>query len=80
VAEREGDFRSGQKGAIVELFGWPYADIEAECEDIAKMGYLGVSGVGCREVDDDMAGMIGSCGLCGSAVVSERHVSVKQGL
>ncbi|TYZ65335.1 hypothetical protein PybrP1_012659 [[Pythium] brassicae (nom. inval.)] len=33
----------GQKGAIVDLFGWPYADIEAECKDfLGKAGYMGV--------------------------------------
>ena len=24
------------------MFGWPYAEIEKECETIGKMGYLGV--------------------------------------
>ncbi|CAE6369313.1 unnamed protein product [Rhizoctonia solani] len=32
----------GQKVAIVELFGWPYADIEKECVFIGKAGYGGV--------------------------------------
>ncbi|GLD93561.1 hypothetical protein PINS_up002153 [Pythium insidiosum] len=33
----------GQKGAIVDLFGWPYRDIENECRDfLGKAGYLGV--------------------------------------
>ncbi|KAJ0405453.1 hypothetical protein ATCC90586_002768 [Pythium insidiosum] len=33
----------GQKGAIVDLFGWPYRDIESECSDfLGKAGYLGV--------------------------------------
>jgi hypothetical protein len=41
IAVRPGDYRSGQKGAIVEFFGWPHSDIEAECADLAKMGYLG---------------------------------------
>ena len=27
----QGDYRGGQKGAIVEMFGWPDADIQAEC-------------------------------------------------
>lgn len=35
-------YLNGQKGAIVELFGWPYTDIAAECDAIAKMGYMGV--------------------------------------
>ncbi|KAG6856246.1 hypothetical protein H0H87_006105 [Tephrocybe sp. NHM501043] len=32
----------GQKLAIVELFGWPYADIEKECTFLGKAGYGGV--------------------------------------
>jgi alpha-amylase len=32
----------GQKLAIVELFGWPYADIEKECVFLGKAGYGGV--------------------------------------
>ncbi|CAE6526129.1 unnamed protein product [Rhizoctonia solani] len=32
----------GQKVAIVELFGWPYADIEKECVFLGKAGYGGV--------------------------------------
>ena len=36
------NYKNGQKGAVVELFGWPYADIEKECVLIGKMGYLGV--------------------------------------
>jgi alpha-amylase len=28
VATRPGDYRAGQKGAIVEMFGWPDADVE----------------------------------------------------
>lgn len=35
-------FNNGQKGAIVELFGWPYADIAQECAFLAKAGYMGV--------------------------------------
>lgn len=42
VKARDGDYRSGQKGAVVELFGWSHADIEKECQDLAAMGYLGV--------------------------------------
>eukprot|EP00128_Syssomonas_multiformis_P001790 Colp12_sorted_trinity150504_noHs@268 len=37
-----GDYRNGQKGAIVEMFGWPHADVEKECKAISQMGYLGV--------------------------------------
>ena len=33
---------NGQKGAIVELFGWPYADIEQECKFLSKAGYMGL--------------------------------------
>eukprot|EP01100_Stratorugosa_tubuloviscum_P003102 TRINITY_DN1732_c1_g1_i1.p1 TRINITY_DN1732_c1_g1~~TRINITY_DN1732_c1_g1_i1.p1 ORF type:complete len:881 (-),score=384.24 TRINITY_DN1732_c1_g1_i1:102-2744(-) len=40
-ANSNGDYRSGQKGAIVELFGWPHAEVEAECDFFAKAGYLG---------------------------------------
>jgi alpha-amylase len=33
----------GQKGAIVDLFGWPYDDIAQECADfLGKAGYMGV--------------------------------------
>jgi alpha-amylase len=42
LSDRQGDFRGGQKGAIVELFGWPHADIEEECKSLADMGYMGV--------------------------------------
>lgn len=42
VAAREGDYRGGQKGGIVEMFGWPDADVAAECADLAKFGYMGV--------------------------------------
>lgn len=35
-------FQGGQRGAIVELFGWPYKDIALECEALAKMGYMAV--------------------------------------
>lgn len=42
ILERPGDYRNGTKGAIVEMFGWPHADIEQECQALSKMGYLGV--------------------------------------
>lgn len=33
----------GQKGAIVDLFGWSYEDIEAECKHfLGKAGYMGM--------------------------------------
>lgn len=38
----QGDDRGGQKGAVVELFGWPHSEIEAECADLARLGYMGV--------------------------------------
>ena len=31
-----GDYRNGQKGAIVELFGWPHKDVEKECAFLAE--------------------------------------------
>ncbi|KAI8899927.1 glycoside hydrolase superfamily [Globomyces pollinis-pini] len=34
--------KNGQKGAIVELFGWPYNDIAKECVFLGKAGYMGV--------------------------------------
>jgi alpha-amylase len=37
-----GDFRNGQKGAIVELFMWPHTDVAKECSMLSKMGYMGV--------------------------------------
>ena len=33
---------NGQKGAIVELFGWPYEDIIEEADFLKLTGYLGV--------------------------------------
>ncbi|KAI8918159.1 alpha amylase [Powellomyces hirtus] len=33
---------NGQKGAIAELFGWPYEDITKECTFLGKAGYMGV--------------------------------------
>jgi alpha-amylase len=41
LAQRPGDFRNGQKGAVAEFFGWPHKDVEKECELLAKAGYLG---------------------------------------
>jgi len=35
-------YKDGQKGGIVEMFGWPHADVEAECEALGKMGWMGV--------------------------------------
>ena len=36
------NYENGQKGAIVELFGWPYEDTAEECEFLHNAGYLGV--------------------------------------
>ena len=36
------EYKNGQKGAIVELFGWPYDDIKEECDFISHAGYLGL--------------------------------------
>ena len=33
---------NGKYGAIVELFGWPYEDIQKECEFLGENRYLGV--------------------------------------
>lgn len=35
-------YENGQKGVIVELFGWSYDDIGEECEFLQNAGYLGV--------------------------------------
>ena len=35
-------FKGGQKGAIVEMFGWPHSDVEQECAFLAEAGYMGV--------------------------------------
>lgn len=35
-------YENGQKGAIVEMFGWPYDDIAEECEFLGKAGYMAV--------------------------------------
>jgi len=45
LGSRPGDtifYKNGQKGAVVEFFGWPHKDVAKECEIIAKAGYLGV--------------------------------------
>ena len=36
------EYENGQRGSIVELFGWPYEDVELECEFLSIAGYLGV--------------------------------------
>jgi alpha-amylase len=35
-------YLDGQKGAIVEMFGWPHEDVQQECEYLAKQGWMGV--------------------------------------
>lgn len=35
-------FVLAKKGAIVELFGWPFSEIAEECELLGRAGYLGV--------------------------------------
>jgi alpha-amylase len=40
--EQSDVYENGQKGAIVELFGWPYEDVEQECSHLAKAGWMGV--------------------------------------
>ena len=35
-------YENGQKGAIVELFGWPYNDIAEECDFLGTAGYMAV--------------------------------------
>ena len=35
-------YEHGQKGAIVELFGWPYNDIAEECDFLGTAGYMAV--------------------------------------
>ena len=36
------EYEDGQRGAIVELFGWSMEDIAEECEFLGVAGYLGV--------------------------------------
>ena len=36
------EYEKGQRGAIVELFGWPYDDIKEECEFLSIAGYMGL--------------------------------------
>ncbi|CAG8952424.1 hypothetical protein HYFRA_00001171 [Hymenoscyphus fraxineus] len=35
-------FQNGQKGGIVELFGWPWVDVGRECAFLGRAGYMGV--------------------------------------
>jgi alpha-amylase len=43
LSAAQSTFNSGQKGAIVELFGWPYNDVAKECS------FLGAAGRSLRE-------------------------------
>jgi len=36
------EYKDGQRGSIVELFGWPMEDVAEECEFLGNAGYLGV--------------------------------------
>ena len=36
------NYENGQKGVIVELYGWPYEDIAEECEFLGYAGYMGI--------------------------------------
>ena len=36
------EYENGQKGGIVEFFGWPYEDIILECEFLGHAGYMGL--------------------------------------
>ena len=38
LSAAQSDFSDGQKGAIVELFGWPYNDIAKECAFLGRAG------------------------------------------
>lgn len=38
LAAAQSTFTDGQKGGIVELFGWPYSDVAKECEFLGKAG------------------------------------------
>lgn len=34
------NYENGQKGAIVEFFGWPHKDVEEECDFLSTAGYM----------------------------------------
>ena len=42
IINQDEKYENGQKGVIVELFGWPFNDIAEECEFIGYSGYMGV--------------------------------------
>ncbi|KAL7713102.1 alpha-amylase [Entamoeba marina] len=40
AADLPSNYEKGQKGGIVELFGWPFDDIAKECEFMGQAGWL----------------------------------------
>ena len=42
LSAAQSTFKNGQKGAIAELYGWPWVDVGRECEFLGKAGYMGV--------------------------------------
>ena len=42
IIQKEEIYENGQKGSIVELFGWPFDDIAEECDILKVAGYLGI--------------------------------------
>jgi alpha-amylase len=38
----QSSFHNGQKGGIVELFGWPWVDVGKECAFLGRAGFMGV--------------------------------------
>ena len=42
IITQSANYENGQKGVIVELFGWPYQDVTEECVFLGIAGYLGV--------------------------------------
>ncbi|TFK22386.1 alpha amylase [Coprinopsis marcescibilis] len=42
LSAAQSSFNNGQKGGIIELFGWPWNDVAKECEFLGKAGYMGV--------------------------------------
>ena len=42
IIQNDTIYEKGQKGSIVELFGWPYGDVAEECDFLSVAGYLGL--------------------------------------
>ncbi|CAZ83956.1 unnamed protein product [Tuber melanosporum] len=42
LSAAQSTFSDGQKGGIIELFGWPYDDVAKECAFLGKAGWMGV--------------------------------------